>query len=80
MSVYNIVYSDIKGRPAQHLPITYRVNFRSFERASKVAKRLHRDNREVVIIASDSQGMIASWELPADYDGVAFEYNESRKH
>lgn len=78
-SIYKVVYSDIKGKPVSHLPITYKVNFRSFERAMKTAKRLHLFNRDVVVIESDEKGMIASWELNTDYKGgMIFDYNESR--
>ena len=77
-SIYRVVYSDIKGKPIAHLPITYRVKFRSFERAMKTAERLHSGKRDVVIIESDDKGMIASWELNTEYQGMIFDYNESR--
>ena len=78
-SIYKVVYSDIKGKPVSHPPITYKVKFRSFERAMKTARRLHLVNRDVVVIESDSQGMIASWELNTDYKGgMIFEYNKTR--
>lgn len=78
-SIYKVVYSDVKGKPVSHLPITYRVNFRSFDRAMRTAKRLHSGNRDVVLIESDDKGMIASWELNTEYQGMIFDYNESRK-
>ena len=77
-SIYRVVYSDVKGKPVSHLPITYKVKFHSFERAMKTSKRLHSGKRDVVVIESDSKGMIASWELNTEYQGMIFDYNEAR--
>lgn len=77
-STYRIVYSDIKGKPPAHLPIDCKTKFRSFKRATKLAHNLHKEGRDVVLLESDANGFIASWELTAFESVPAFEFNESR--
>lgn len=65
MIYYQVTYSDIKDKPVNHLPITAKTKFRSFERACTFAKRLHKQNRDIVIVENDNDGFIANWELLA---------------
>lgn len=71
-NTYSITASDIKGKALDHLPITLKTKFRSFERACKRAKRLHKENRSVIIVEQNKLGMVATWEMETGYDLVVF--------
>lgn len=76
-NTYKLVYTDIKGQPPQHLPITCTTCYRSFDRATKAAKLLHKQGRSVVIIEQSDKGVIATWELEAGQDKVVFDCDEN---
>jgi hypothetical protein len=67
-STYKVTYSDIKGKPADHLPITAKIKFRSFKTAKSFAWKLHGQNRDVVIVESNSDGVVAIWEYVGGSD------------
>lgn len=64
---YKIVYSDLKNKPISHLPVYWSTNFRSFSRALNQARKLHKQNRDIVIIEQGSR-FSKTWEIKHDED------------
>ena len=63
---YRICYSDVKGKDFSHVPLYCLTKFRSFERAMKEAKKLHKENRDFTLLQINEKGCVTAWELRAD--------------
>jgi len=72
MSTYTLTISDVKDKPVDHLPITLKTRFRSFERVMSIARKRHSENRSVVIVEHSNDGYVYSWEMEACIDRVIF--------
>jgi hypothetical protein len=69
-SHYKLVISDIRGQSPQHFPYTLRRKFFSFQRAWECLKIHHSQNRDVVLIERNSDGILETWEVKAEH-GIA---------
>ncbi len=76
-TVYNIVYSDMKDKPVSHLPVTAKRNYRLLSRVMIDAHALHRQNRDVVVIERNQDGIVATWEYEAGSDRLVFWCDET---
>ena len=71
-SIYRVVYSDIKHRYI----ITYNTDFRKFDRALRVAMRLHKQGRNITIVELREEGIVAKWEYEAGRDCLIFDCDD----
>jgi hypothetical protein len=69
--MFKVTYSDIKDKPPSHFPLTWSTDFRSFERALKLAHKLHKQNRDVILVETSEDG-IFTWEFTAGSIHIVF--------
>lgn len=74
-TIYTLTISDIKDSPVNHLPITLKTRFRSFDRVSKIARNYHAENRSILIAEHNDHGFVACWEMEAGESTVIFSDN-----
>ncbi len=75
-SFYRVIASDVKDKEVSLLPYDIGVRFRSSKRAFAIAKRLHSENRSVVVTEHDLEGWVATWEYEAGLNRLVFDCRE----